>query len=85
MINRQRIKQFRREEITLLIDSNILNDYPALKKLITEKPDLRDEDIEDLSPEEKLALDMYSYVAEVAANEWADIHSTEFPVIRAGE
>lgn len=85
MINRQRIKQFRREEITLLIDSNILNDYPALKKLITEKPDLRDEDIEDLSPAEKLALDMYSYVAEVAANEWADIHSTEFPVIRAGE
>ncbi|MBP3648565.1 MAG: hypothetical protein J6K73_02160 [Clostridia bacterium] len=85
MINRQRIKQFRREEITLLIDSKIINDYPALKKLIIEKPDLRSEDIEGLSADEQLALAVYERVSEAAANEWTDIHSAEYPALRVGE
>lgn len=80
-------KQFLKEELVLLQHSKIIQQYPILKKVITERPDLEKSEIEDLSDEEKryFISREYQEIMTTAELEW---HSADFkqdPPIVVGE
>lgn len=80
-------RQFLKEELILLQYSKIIHDYPVLKKIITERPDLDKSEVSKLPDEEKryFTTSEYQRIMGAAELEWHSADFSQDPPINVSE
>lgn len=77
---------FLKEDITLLQDSSIIQDYPQLQALLKSRPDIMDTDIKSL-PDKLRSVVRYerTRIIDIAQAEWVDLIEEGYDIIEVGE
>lgn len=77
---------FRKEDITLLQDSLIIQTYPQLRDLLIASPDIMDTDIHTLADDLQLVVRYErSRIIGIAQAEWADLLEEGYEAIEVGQ